>query len=209
MIMQGLMILHGGFLKKITMRKYKCLSNVEWSFNGFKLVPIRDEDKYEILDWRNNQLDILRQKEKITKEQQETYFATVVDVFFEEEFPKQLLFSFLYQDELIGYGGLVHIDWECKNAEISFLTSKERSSKSELFSLDWNNYLSLLKIISQNELDFVKIYTYSYGIRTNLFPILEKNGFELEAVLKKHILILNNLENILIHSLFLNETKKS
>ena len=35
--------------------------------------------------------------------------------------PSQMLFSFYNQNKLIGYGGLVHINWIHKNAEISFL----------------------------------------------------------------------------------------
>ncbi len=188
------------------MPKYKCLSKTEWSSDGYKLVPIRTEDKYEILNWRNSQIEILRQKEIISIEQQEFYFANVVEKLFEEEYPKQLLFSFLYNDVLIGYGGLVHIDWESKNAEISFLTSKERSSIENVFTSDWNNYLNLLKTVCKPELNFIKIYTYAYGIRTNLFPILENNGFEQEAALKKHIIINNKPVNIIIHSFFFKIT---
>ena len=39
---------------------------------------------------------------------------------FKEKQPNQLLFSFIENNLLIGYGGLVHIDWTNKNAEISF-----------------------------------------------------------------------------------------
>ena len=104
-------------------RNYKCLSQNIFSHEKYALVPIRDEDKYTIMQWRNEQIDILRQKQPLTKERQEQYFAITVANLFTQEKPEQLLFSFLENGVLIGYGGLVHIDWESKNAEIYFLMS--------------------------------------------------------------------------------------
>lgn len=75
-------------------RTYKNI-NSDTFINGiYSLVPIRDDDKYDIMNWRNNQLDILRQETFLSIEQQEHYFKTVVDKLFDEEEPKQLLFSF-------------------------------------------------------------------------------------------------------------------
>jgi RimJ/RimL family protein N-acetyltransferase len=184
------------------MRRYKCLSNQIFESGEYKLVPIRDEDKYEIMNWRNEQIDILRQKEPLTQEKQEWYFENVVAKLFEEEKPSQLLFSFLKKDELVGYGGLVHIDWESANGEISFLTSKSRADNQDTFFNDWTQYLGLLKKISQNELMFHKIFTYAYSVRQNLFPILEKNGFKKEATLKDHISINKNFYDVIIHTYY-------
>ena len=71
----------------------------------------------------------LRQDKPLTEEDQEAYFLNVVAKLFEQERPNQLLFSFLDGDKCIGYGGLVHINWIDKNAEISFImnTSLEKS----------------------------------------------------------------------------------
>ena len=69
------------------------------------LVPIRDEDKYEIMTIRNEQIYHLRQAGPLTKEMQEKYFATTVAALFEEEKPAQILFSLLKNDEFIGCGG--------------------------------------------------------------------------------------------------------
>ena len=49
------------------MRSYKCLSKSEYSFEQYKLVTIRDEDKYLILQWRNEQIINLRQKKNTLK----------------------------------------------------------------------------------------------------------------------------------------------
>ena len=114
-------------------RIYKNINSNSFNNGMYSLVPIRDEDKYDIMNWRNNQLDILRQETILSIEQQEHYFKTVVDKLFDIEEPKQLLFSFLENNKLIGYGGLVHIDWEIKTAEISFLTETSRNINAELF----------------------------------------------------------------------------
>jgi RimJ/RimL family protein N-acetyltransferase len=186
-------------------REYKCLSYQEFTNAAYKLVPIRDNDKYDIMRWRNEQIDILRQKELLTQERQEWYFKNVVDKLFEQEKPVQLLFSFLENDMLIGYGGLVHIDWESKNAEISFITATERNANSNQFVNDWQNYLAILKKIASVHLDFVKIYTYAYDIRPQLFKMLLGNNFIEEAQLKKHIIINDKLRDVLIHSCFFDK----
>ncbi len=185
-------------------RTYKSLSQQEFSNGAYKIVPIRDEDKYAIMQWRNEQIDILRQKELLTKEKQEWYFKNVVDKLFEEEKPTQLLFSFLENDILVGYGGLVHIDWESGNAEISFITETNRNLNQEQFCNDWEEYLNILKKIADINLNFNKIYTYAYDIRPSLFQTLLNNYFVEEARLKDHIVINNIKHDILIHSYFFN-----
>ena len=182
------------------MRKYKCLSNIEWSSNGYKLVPIRTEDKYEILNWRNSQIEILRQKEKISKEEQDYYFANIVDKLFEEEHPNQLLFSFLCNGVLIGYGGLVHIEWESKNAEISFLLDNNND-----FQLKFSEFLRIIFVISFEELKLIKIHTTVYNIeaRKRYIEIIENLNFVNESILKNHILIENKYYDVLIYSYFI------
>ncbi len=183
-------------------RAYKPLLQQEFSEGIYKLVPLRDEDKYAIMQWRNEQIDILRQKDLLTKEKQDIYFRNVVDKLFEEEKPAQLLFSFLENDKLIGYGGLVHIDWESRNGEISFITSTERTIDKDVFSSDWKVYLKILKKIAELELNFIKIYTFSYNIRPQLYEILNGQYFLEEARLKNHIYINKVFEDVLIHSFF-------
>ncbi|HTA63659.1 MAG TPA: GNAT family N-acetyltransferase [Bacteroidia bacterium] len=186
-------------------RAYKILPQNKFLFGNYCLVPIRDEDKYSIMQWRNEQIDILRQKQPLTKEQQENYFATVIADLFKQEKPQQLLFSFLKGDVLIGYGGLVHIDWESKNAEISFITDTKRNIDKGQFISDWGNYLKILKEIAKEQLHFTKIYTYAYDLRPHLYDALLQCGLVEEARLKNHILVNGKNYDVLIHSCFLNE----
>lgn len=191
--------------EEINVRRYKCLQQAEFTDGDYSLTTIRDEDKYDIMRWRNEQIDILRQKNPLTKEEQENYFRTVVDKLFEKDRPEQLLFSFLEKGKLVGYGGLVHIDWTSGNGEISFISETKRNSSPQQFKSDWSTYLTLLKQMTQTQLQFFKIYTYAYDIRPVLVEMLLENGFREEARLQRHVSIGGILRDVLIHSYFFDD----
>jgi len=182
------------------MRRYNCLNFSSLSDRIYTLILIRDEDKYEIMKWRNEQIDILRQNTPLTSNQQETYFKNVVDKLFIQEYPEQLLFSFLENDKLIGYGGLVHIDWENKCAEISFLTETSRNKNKELFISDWTHYIYLIKQVANLHLNFKSIFTYAYDIRPDLYIALENCKFKETKRIKNFIEIDNELKDVVIHT---------
>jgi len=186
------------------LQNYKCLAGREFVFEKYKLIPIRLEDRHLIREWRNQQIAILRQKEPLTAEKQDAYFEQVIAKLFEEKEPAQLLFSFLEDGILIGYGGLVHIDWESRNAEVSFLTNTQRTNNLDQFIDDWIHYLTILKRIASQDLNFVKIYTYSYDMRPHLYVALEKSAFVEEARLKQHVIVDEKFVDVLIHSCFLD-----
>ena len=150
------------------------------------------------MKWRNEQIYHLRQAKPLTKEDQENYFNTIVSKLFDETSPKQLLFSFLEKDVCIGYGGLVHINWIDKHAEISFImdTVLEKNSFRQI----WINYLNLIENVAFKELNIRKIYTYAYDLRPHLYPVFEESGFVKEAELIDHKLIDNKYINVIIHS---------
>lgn len=180
--------------------KYRALTTNRFELANFTLAPIRYEDRFLIMQWRNEQLYHLRQSEPLNEKDQENYFSAVLSKVFSEQNPQQLLFSYLESNECIGYGGLVHINWIDKNAEISFImnTKLER----DYFSLHWANFLQLLEKVAFNELDLHKIYTYAYDLRPHLFSTLENSGYKMEAILKEHCLIDNEFKNVIIHSKF-------
>jgi RimJ/RimL family protein N-acetyltransferase len=190
------------------MRHYKCLHTSVFEIANYKLVPIRHEDKDLIMQWRNEQIDILRQNEMLTQAHQDNYFNTVVANLFEVEQPKQLLFSFLENDVFIGYGGLVHIDWQNQTAEISFLTQTQRNESKETFINDWCMYLELIKRVANIHLNFKSIFTYAYDIRPHLYIALEKSGFVETKRIENGIDIHNSLKDIVIHAIYFNALKQ-
>ncbi|WP_343631864.1 GNAT family N-acetyltransferase [Fluviicola sp.] len=185
------------------MRSYKCLPNSSYESGHFQLVPIRDEDQLLIMKWRNEQIYHLRQVKPLTKEDQKHYFETVVSELFTQTHPKQLLFSFLENDTCIGYGGLVHINWIDKHAEVSFIMNTEL--EAERFAEIWTAYLELLPEIAFTDLGLHKLFTYAYDLRPHLFPVLENSGFMQEARLKDHCLFNGAYKDVLIHSLWNSE----
>ena len=92
------------------MRSYKEIKQQEFVQGTYKLVPIRYEDRFLIMKWRNEQIYHLRQTQPLTTEDQEHYFNGPVAQLFEQDHPSQILFSYLENDICIGYGGLVHIN---------------------------------------------------------------------------------------------------
>jgi RimJ/RimL family protein N-acetyltransferase len=174
------------------MRNYKCLNTQEFVSGEYKIVPIRLIDRFNIMNWRNEQMYHLRQNHPLTVEDQEIYFSNVVSKLFDKNHPNQILFSLLENENLIGYGGLVHLDWEKKSGEISFLISTEL--ESNFFEKFWSLFLQLIEQVAFNVLKFNKIYTYAYDLRPRLFVCLEKANYKLESIIEEP----NN--RIIIHS---------
>lgn len=178
--------------------KYSSLNKQIFEYQGYKIIPIRSDDRYQIMQWRNEQLYHLRQNKPLKKDEQDNYFEKVVNQLFLEESPKQILFSYLCDNICIGYGGLVHINWIDKNAEISFLMDTKLEESS--FSLHWSNFLKMLEIVAFEELKFHKLFVYAFDLRPHLYTVLESNNYYLEAILKEHCFYNGNFINVIIHS---------
>jgi len=171
----------------------QCFKNGEYS-----IIPIRFEDRYKIMRWRNEQIDHLRQTKPLVKKEQDKYFKTIVSGLFDQENPDQLLFSFLKDGSCIGYGGLVHIDWERYTAEISFIMN---TIFEKVHFVDfWLVFLNLIEQVAFKELQLRKIYTYSYEIRPKLYYVLDLANYKEEKRIKRAVEINNEWVDVRIHS---------
>jgi RimJ/RimL family protein N-acetyltransferase len=179
-------------------RKYLCLNKQIYKVPPYSLIPIRDEDKYIIMEMRNEQIYHLRQETLLIAATQEKYFATAITPLFEQHKPNQILFSFLHNNECIGYGGLVHINWVDKHAEISFIIKP--SLEKEYFHICWTHFLTMLDDVAFNQLQFHKIFTYAFDIRPHVYQVLEENNYKREATLKEHCFFENKFIDVVIHS---------
>jgi Acetyltransferase (GNAT) domain len=182
------------------MNYYKVLGNKEFSKENFSIVPIRYEHRFDIMKWRNEQIYHLRQNKPLTIEDQENYFNTVVNKLFDQEQPNQILFSYLQNGECIGYGGLVHINWIDKNAEISFIMNTELEKDN--FQKHWNIYLDLIEKVAFEEMNFHKIFVFAFNLRPHLYEALEISGYIEDARLKEHCCFGNKFIDVLIYSKF-------
>ena len=186
-------------------QKYKVLDRNSFSKNEFSIVPIRYKDRFDIMQWRNEQMYHLRQASLLTKEDQKNYFKNVVANLFDKEKPDQILFSYLKDGDIIGYGGLVHINWTDGNSEISFLIKTELEKND--FKMHWGIYLELLEHVAIKELNLHKIYTYAFDLRPHLYEVLEQSGYTKEAVLKEHCMFDGDYIDVVIHSKIFRGTK--
>jgi len=150
------------------------------------------------MQWRNEQIYHLRQNKPLTEDEQDRYFNTVVASLFEQEQPNQILFSYLDENKCIGYGGLVHINWVDKNAEISFIM--DTSLEKEYFDLHWKTFLGLIEEVAFEELGLHKIFTYAFDLRPHLYKSLDGNKFFKDAVLKEHCYFDGSFLDVVIHS---------
>jgi len=178
--------------------KYRRLGQQNFEFNGYEIIPIRFQDRYLIMNWRNEQLYHLRQDKTITYLDQDKYFNNVIANSFSEESPKQILFSYLKDNICIGYGGLVHINWVDKNAEISFLINTELEQTS--FALHWSNFLNLIETVAFKELNLHKLFVYAFDLRPHLYSVLKNNKYYFEALLKEHCFYNGEFISVIIHS---------
>ena len=183
------------------MRTYNCLKQNKFQLNEYQLLPIRHEDILLIKNWRNAQIHKLRQLEPLTDEMQKKYFDEIVWPTFDMKQPPHVLFSYLCDDECIGYGGIVHISWQNFRAEVSFLLEPERAESNELCSRDFSVFLELIKQIAFEDIGLNRLFTETYDFRPIHISTLEECGFQLEGRMQQHVLLDGEYHDSLIHGL--------
>lgn len=186
------------------LKNYKILLNKEIIFKDYKLTSIKIDHIQKIRNWRNQQIKNLRQEKKIKKNEQIKYFKKNIFPEYSKIRPKNILLSLYNQNKLIGYGGLVHINWNHRRSEISLVlkTDLEKSSKKKII---FNNFIKMIKMISFDQLRLNKIYTETYSFRKKEIKILSKNGFKIEGKLKEHIKFKSKYYDSIIQSNFLGK----
>jgi RimJ/RimL family protein N-acetyltransferase len=180
------------------MASYNCLHKQEITKGEFAIVPIRYEDRLAIMKWRNEQMYHLRQEKILTENDQEAYFQNTILPSYNENTPAQILFSFLQNEKCIGYGGLVHINWQSNQAEVSFIMATELEADN--FEANWITFLHLLEKVAFNDLYLSTLFTYAYDLRPHLYKALENAGFQQTKRLEKEQLVDDKLVDVVIHT---------
>lgn len=156
------------------------------------------QDRYDIMQWRNEQIYHLRQSKPLTKEAQDRYFEQVVSKLFGQEKPEQILFSYLKEEKCIGYGGIVHINWTDCNSELSFIMETQLEERE--FDQHWLTFLQLIEQVAFEELALHKLYVYAFDLRPHLYTALERNKYFKDARLKEHCFFNGGYKDVVIHS---------
>ena len=163
--------------KSILEKNYKILKQNKYTINNYSLCPVLKEDIEKIRNWRNQQIKVLRQDKPISYNEQIHYYESNVWSEYHQDYPNQILLSFHLNNNLIGYGGLVHINWKSMIAEMSFLVETIRTKNPDIYYNDMKNFILILKLIALNELKMCKIITETYSHRLLHISFLEQNGF--------------------------------
>ena len=184
------------------MNTWSCLRQQYYEYMDYSIEPIKHDFIEPIRCWRNSQMDVLRQTAPISPSQQEAYFSKTILPSMSLMNPPNILMGLLLSDKLIGYGGLVHISWRDKRAEMSFLVDNLRATNIDQYKLDFIAFISLIRNLTFVELGFHKLFTETYAFRCDHIDILEAAGFQREAVLRDHVMIDNKYVDSIIHSTF-------
>lgn len=145
--------------------------------------------------WRNEQIAVLRQKTEISKSQQKKYYKKHVLPDKKSSRPKNILLAILDESGIIGYGGIVHLDWENRRGEISFLLDPLIMTNKVRYEDVFRKFLKLVELVAFRELDLHRISTETYAFRGKHIQILEDCGFQKEGTLR---------DNVLDHGKFFN-----
>lgn len=169
--------------------QYKIFGPKSLTQDRYSISSIQLEDAEEIRCWRNEQMFALRQSMVLSEEEQLAYFENVLKPEFNQTHPKQVLVRFCLNGKLIGYGGIVHLDWENLRGEVSFLLATERTSDSKSYSEELNLFFTLIKRLGFCELGLNKLTTEAYAHRAFHVQAIEDAGFSREGVLRQHVKI--------------------
>ena len=173
----------------MSLKKYSFLRNNKISFKEYSLVPLRKSDIQNIRRWRNEQINVLRQKTLLSKNDQILYYENIIKKSFTKSQPDIILFSFLYCKKCIGYGGLVDVNWKLKRGEVSFVFDTKISNSKKSYQSCFSIFLNLIFKIAFDEMKLNKITSEVFDIRPWTREILEKSGFNICDILKNHVMI--------------------
>jgi RimJ/RimL family protein N-acetyltransferase len=181
---------------------YACLTGTTWRLDGYELRPIQFSDRAPIRDWRNSQIGVLRQSRLLTEADQDAYFMDVVRPQLDERQPDQVLVTLWSDNQLIGYGGLVHIDWHNRRAEVSFLVDPVRLTEGS-YEKDFFAYLRLIADLARDDLSLHRLTGETFPERVEHVRIFESFGFVREGHLIEHRKQGEGFADSLVHGLIL------
>lgn len=170
--------------------------------DGYGYTPLRRADVEVLRLFRNAQIDVLRQTEPISPDQQERWFDDVVAPAQREERPSQILVSILDPEgDFIGYGGLTNLDWSSRRAEVSFLVDPKRAADADVYGRDMGSFLAFLAQWAFEDLGLNRLFAETYAFRDFHIEQLERAGFTLEGRLREHVVTSRGPTDSLVHGL--------
>ena len=186
---------------------YRVMPRPQLQDGDLSLRAVSPQDIESIRQWRNAQMDVLRQSVIITPEAQQRYFAEHVWPDKASRHPHQILLAIEKNGCLIGYGGLVHISWVYRRAEISFLLKPELEQEPRKLLDYFSRYLVLIHKLAFDDLQLNRLTTETYEHRLVHLKGLEAAGHRLEGRLRKHVIVDGKPADALIHGILAHESR--
>lgn len=168
---------------------YACMTRPVLRAGDLSVQAVQPAEIEAIRQWRNAQMDVLRQAEPISPEQQEAYFARHIWPHYALPQPDTILLSYREGESLIGYGGLVHIAWVHRRAELSFLLDPALIEDESSYARYFSGFLGLMKQLAFADLGLNRLFTETYATRPHHIAVLESAGFKREGVMRAHVII--------------------
>lgn len=168
---------------------YKVLGSSPLRQGKYSISSVRMEDAEPIRNWRNAQISALRQSDKLSKTEQIIYFQKLINHDFSLDHPPKILVRFCVEKELIGYGGIVHLDWTNLRGEVSFLLETSRTENHHQYAAELSVFFHLIKEVAFIKLGLNKLSTEAYAHRYHHVLAIEEAGFRRDGVLREHTLI--------------------
>jgi len=152
----------------------------------------------KIRQWRNEQIDVLRQHKPISEVEQQEYFQGV------HKDQRQVLFSILNGNKLVGYCGLVNINHVYKNCEVSFLCDTSLINREDYDRILLFAFEEMFKYGFES-LNMNRIWTETYSFRTEHLKLLSLCGLGREGVLRETVYCSGQYHDSVVQSILRRE----
>jgi hypothetical protein len=128
--------------------------------------------------WRNAQVEVLRQNAQLTQKGQQAYFDETIAKDFSSPEPASILFTFWNGGIMFGYGGLVHLNWVSRSAEVSFLIDTELT-KGPIFETTFLEFVEFVADLgtTQLQLEWLTAEVFEISERRRVLDLLDGAGF--------------------------------
>jgi RimJ/RimL family protein N-acetyltransferase len=189
-------------------QEYACLSTQRFERGDYAAIPVAADHIERIRQWRNAQITSLRQAAPITEAQQLQYYRNAIWPQSGLRQPDNILFAFLHRDRHVGYGGLVHVAWAHKRAEISFLLDPIYVSQPNVYAEHFLHFLELMKQVAFGDLALNRLYTETYAFRVHHMSVLEAAGWQVEGTMRSHVIVDGKETDSVLHGYLRSDYEK-
>ncbi len=180
-------------------RAYRCLAGSSPQQGGWRLRTLGDADIEPIRIWRNAQLSVLRQQEPVTPDAQRAYYARAIWPQTALAQPDTILVAYERDGVLIGYGGLVHVAWPHRRAEVSFLADPAIGADPDDYATSLTVFLDLIRGMAFDDLGLARVFTETYAQRSHHIGVLERAGMIREGTLRDHVVVAGTPTDSILH----------